>query len=419
MIATTTDRLGEPASFDDGSPRRFVVFERRHRIERTGATMAPMSEPWGDIPLFREIQRILASSKGPVNAEMAAQVATALATQEGDAAPDAARARALSDATRESELVLAGYTRLPVDEPATVRTTSRAEWAKDTLSAWTWLFEAVATKLTGGMGADAEEDAPAGLAAAMGQVAPLLVGIQVGTLVGQLARDAVGRYDHPIPRADDGRLLFVDPNVTRLVNDYDFDEAAFVRWLALGSTARHLVVAHAPWINRYWRSLLVEVVEALEIDVGELQSRMMDLQSEGPAALQEGLGAGAALPLVPTDRHRRALGRLRSFLAALEGYARHATSAVAGAVEGPFTQIEEGVARHRLKGSEAEAMLKTILGVSLDRELEAAGTTFCTAVVKLKGIATLNTMWAAPDNLPSYEEIKDPFAWLERVAEAG
>jgi uncharacterized protein (DUF2342 family) len=77
------------------------------------------------------------------------------------------------------------------------------------------------------------------------------------------------------------------------------------------------------------------------------------------------------------------------------------------------------VARHRLKGSEAEAMLKTILGVSFDRDLEASGATFCAAIVKLKGMATLNTMWAAPDNLPSYDEIKDPFAWIERVAEAG
>jgi putative hydrolase len=252
----------------------------------------------------------------------------------------------------------------------------------------------------------------------MGQVAPLLVGIQVGTLVGRLARDVLGRYDHPIPRDDDGRLLFVDPNVARLATEYDLDDA-FIRWLALDGAAHHLVLTQAPWINRYWRSLVVEVVDAMEIDVGELQTRMMDLQSQGPAALEEGLGAGAALPLVPTDRHRRALARLRSFLAGVEGYARHATAAVAGTVVGDVTQVEEGVARHRLRGNEAEAMLKTILGVSLDRELEAAGTTFCAAVVKLKGIAALNEMWAAPDNLPSYDEIKDPFAWMERVLEDG
>ena len=378
-----------------------------------------MGEPWGDIPLFREIQRILASSKGPVNVEMASQVAIALATQEGDAAPDTRRARALSDAVHDAELVLAGYTRLPVDEPATVHTTSRADWTRATLGAWAWLFEHVAAKLAGGMGAsgESEEASPAGLGAALGGIAPLLVGIQVGTLVGRLAHDVVGRYDHPIPRDDDGDLLFVDPNVARLASDYGFDEDAFVRWLALGSAARHLVIGQASWIARYWRSLVVEVVDAMEIDVGELQSRMMDLQTQGPAALQEGLGDGAALPLVPTDRHRRALGRLRSFLAAVEGYARHAGGAVAGAVGGPATQIDEGMARHRLKGNEAEAMLKSLLGVSFDRDLETAGTTFCAAVVQLKGIEALNRMWAAPDNLPSYDEIKDPFAWIERVVE--
>ncbi|MDQ3982949.1 MAG: zinc-dependent metalloprotease, partial [Actinomycetota bacterium] len=238
-----------------------------------------------------------------------------------------------------------------------------------------------------------------------------------GTLVGSLARDAVGRYDYPIPRDDDGRLLFVDPNLIALANDYDFDTTAFLRWLALGSAARHLVVRQRAWIVRYWRSLLIEVVDAMEIDVGELQTRMMDLQSQGPAALQEGMGAGATLPLVPTDRHRSALARLRSFLAALEGYARHASAAVGESLVGPAKQIEEGVTRHRLKGNEGEAMLAAILGVSFDRDLDGAGTTFCAAVVELKGIAALNSIWEAPDNLPSYDEIKDPFAWMERVVE--
>jgi putative hydrolase len=377
-----------------------------------------MSEPWGDIPLFREIQRILASSKGPVNTEIATQVATALA-QEGDAAPDPERARLLSDAVRESELLLAGYTRLPVEEPASVRLVDRKEWTRSTLTGWGWIFEHLAEKFSAGISGDVEPEAPVGLAAAMGQVAPLLIGIQVGTLVGQLARDAVGRYDHPIPRDDDGRLVFVDPNLIALARDYDFDTTEFLRWLALGSAARHLVVRRAAWITRYWRSLLIEVVDAMEIDVGELQTRMMDLQSQGPDALQQGMGGGAALPLVPTDRHQRALARLRSFIAALEGYARHATEAIGETVVGPAKQIEEGVTRHRLKGNEGETMLAAILGVSFDRDLESAGATFCAAVVKLKGIAALNSIWEAPDNLPSYDEIRDPFAWMERVVEAG
>ena len=384
-----------------------------------------MSEPWSDIPLFREIQRILASGSGPVNKEIASQVGTALATQEGDTAPDPARARMLVEAVRDSELVVAGYARLDVDEPATVRSVDRAEWTGSTLDAWEWIFERLARKLTGDTPDEEGEHAPAGLAAARTQVAPLLMGIQVGTLGGQLARDAIGRYDCPIPRDDDGRLFFVDPNVVRVASDYDFDVEVFLRWLAVGGTARHLVVQNARWIDRYWRSLLVEVVDAMEIDAAELQARMMDLQERGPEGLQDsalggasGLGAGAALPLVPTDRHRRALARLRSFVATHEGYARHVTTAVGESVVGPVKQMEEGFTRHRLAGNEGEAMLEAILGVSFDRELETAGATFCAAVVQLRGIGALNAVWAAPDNLPAYEEIKDPFAWIERVVDA-
>lgn len=374
-------------------------------------------EPWGDIPLFREIQRILSSGHGPVNAEIATQVATALATQEGDAEPDPARARLLGDAVREAELMLAGYTRLAVEEPAEVRTTSRAEWARSTLSAWTWLFEHLARKFTAGAADDEAGSAPAGMAAALGQVAPLLIGIQVGTLVGGLAQGALGRYDHPIPRDDDGRLLFVDPNVARLMTDYGFDRDTFLRWLALSGAARHGVVARTPWLARYWRSLIAEIVDATEIDAGELQSRMMDLQSQGPDALQQGMGGGFALPLVPTDRHQKAVARLRSFVAVFEGYARYATAAVGEAFTGPAGQVEEGVARHRLEAQEGAAMLETLLGVTFDRDLENAGATFCAAVVKLKGVPALSSIWDAPDNLPSYAEIKDPFAWMERVAE--
>jgi uncharacterized protein (DUF2342 family) len=35
--------------------------------------------------------------------------------------------------------------------------------------------------------------------------------------------------------------------------------------------------------------------------------------------------------------------------------------------------------------------------------------------VKLRGIRSLNSMWEAPDNLPTLEEIRDPFTWMERV----
>ena len=64
-------------------------------------------------------------------------------------------------------------------------------------------------------------------------------------------------------------------------------------------------------------------------------------------------------------------------------------------------------------------MLNSMLGWNPDPSLQQSGTTFCNAIVELHGMAVLNQVWAAPDNLPSYDEIKDPFAWMERVLEDG
>ncbi|HEX2235714.1 MAG TPA: zinc-dependent metalloprotease, partial [Actinomycetota bacterium] len=70
--------------------------------------------------------------------------------------------------------------------------------------------------------------------------------------------------------------------------------------------------------------------------------------------------------------------------------------------------------RRRAATGEAESLLSSILGISVDRALETSGATFCAAIVKLKGQAALNRVWEAPDNLPTPEEIRDPFAWIER-----
>ena len=40
---------------------------------------APPGDIWNDVPLFREIQRVLMSSSGPVNWELARQVGIASA----------------------------------------------------------------------------------------------------------------------------------------------------------------------------------------------------------------------------------------------------------------------------------------------------------------------------------------------------
>jgi len=150
--------------------------------------------------------------------------------------------------------------------------------------------------------------------------------------------------------------------------------------------------------------------------VSDIQRRLVELQSQGMESLQEGMGPSAALPVVPTERHGRALDRWRAFVAVWEGYAAHSAAAVAAEIVGDgASKIHEAAARHGATKKDGRAMLETIVGLSADASLRASGATFCAAVARLKGIQAVNKVWEAPDNLPSMEEIKDPFAWMERI----
>src|SRR5438445_13202824 len=64
-----------------------------------------------DAPLFRELQRVMASSSGPINWELARQVGVATALEEGpDPEPTDEDRRILDEAVRVAQLQVAGFT---------------------------------------------------------------------------------------------------------------------------------------------------------------------------------------------------------------------------------------------------------------------------------------------------------------------
>jgi putative hydrolase len=370
--------------------------------------------PFGDIPLFREIQRILASDQGPVNHEIARQIGGTIATQKEDPSPSPEAKHELAEAVRSSEQLLVGLTRLQLDEPLGIKTMGRATWVLETLAGWKWLFESLAGRMTDTM-APAEGEGAEAMVTVMKQITPLLMGIQTGTLVGHLANESLGRYDLPIPREDDGDMIFVTSNLSMLADEYQFDLSSFYRWFALNESARQLVAVSRPWTIKYLRSLIVELVETIEVDMGDLEQKLVELQSGNMEALQEGMGGDRFLPLMPNERHRKAAERLRSFNAVFQGYADHAASQVAEHLVADRAKIDEAMTRFQASSGEGRSMLAGVLGIERDRAFETAGSTFCAGVVKMRGMDSLNKVWDAPDNLPTIDEIRDPFAWMERV----
>ena len=151
-------------------------------------------QPFGDIPLFRELQKLLSSSEGPINTEVARQVGGSVAAQAGAEPPVTSEiSQSFGDAVRDAEVLLSGYTRLALEEPMRVEVVNRSWWIDSTLDAWKWLLNRLAERFTGELGkiggeAGGMSELPGDegatgpgegnpMEAAMGQVGPLLLGL--------------------------------------------------------------------------------------------------------------------------------------------------------------------------------------------------------------------------------------------------
>ena len=103
------------------------------------------NDPSSQMPLFAELQKLLSWSGGPVNWDLAKQLA--VSTLAGANSPvDPAERAAVADAIRLADLWLDEVTQLP-SGVQTVETWTRLEWLDKTLPVWSTLCDPVAARV--------------------------------------------------------------------------------------------------------------------------------------------------------------------------------------------------------------------------------------------------------------------------------
>src|SRR5438093_2315913 len=374
-----------------------------------------------DAPLFRELQRVMASSSGPINWELARQVAIATALETGtDAEPSAEDRRILDEAVRVAELKVTSFTGMePPAEVATARAIRRAEWVADTIDGLRGLLEPAAARMGEALDRAMREQLPqdAGpMAELLTQLGPLLQGTQVGQVFGFLATRVLGQYDIAVPReGGTGSLLFVVPNLAAFEHDWSLDPVEFRTAVALHEVTHRLEFAR-PWMPARFRTLVDDFLSTLTIDVAAIQERFASLDPSDPEAMQRAFGVDddALFGAVLDPEQRIKVGRIQAFMAAAEGYADHVMHAVGATLLSTHAMIEEAMRRHR-EDEATDPVFERLLGVDLKREQYAGGRRFCDTVVEQTDEATLARMWDSDDAMPSLPEIDEPRLWLART----
>jgi coenzyme F420 biosynthesis associated uncharacterized protein len=382
----------------------------------------PPGDVWNDVPLFREIQRVLMSSSGPVNWELARQVGIASASWgTEDPAPSEEDRRGVDEAVRVAELQVAGFTGLEApSDIAQVEAVRRGQWVQANIEGLRALLEPAAAKI-GDAIATAQRDAvpeqaQAGVAQMLGQLSPLLLGAQVGTVLGTLAQQVLGQYDIAVPRPDGaGALLFVVPNIARFEKEWSLDPTEFRTWIAIHEVTHRFEFAR-PWALTRFRELIDDFTSTLTLDVEELQQRLASLDPSNPEGMQEMLaGQDSLFGAVMDDEQRLKLRRVQAFMTASEGYGDHVMHALGAQMLPSYARIDEAMRRYR-ETEHVDPVFERLLGIEVKREQYRLGRAFCDTVVELTDEATLARMWDSAEALPSMPELEEPRLWLARSA---
>ena len=374
-------------------------------------------------------------SQGPINWDVARQIAAWVAVEGGTERPiDPAAHEQLEELVRAAQTHVVAETDLGATFVAPLRTLGPQGWAALHLDALRPVLEALATTL-GQVMRDAgpepgelesgEPGAPGGpgaspfgpemLGGMMQMLAPALLGMQAGSMIGYLAQHALGRYDLPLPTSDEPSLSFVVQNIDAFEEAWSLERADLRFYVAVHEVV-HAAERSVPWLRDRLVRLSTEYVSAYEVDPSALEDRFGSVDPNDPSTLGSiAEDPDALLGAMHSPRQDEPRRQLQLLTAVLEGYADSVLERVGEKLIPSFRQIHEAMQRHRVERGEAEVFIEGLLGLKLERHHYEQGAAFCRGVVERAGPAGLNRLWEAERMLPTPAELEAPGLWLARI----
>jgi putative hydrolase len=375
--------------------------------------------------LLRDLARLL-STQGPVNWEIASQMAQWTATEgETETNPDPLVRIRLEELLRVADLHVSEATGLPTATSGgvlTMRAVSRGEWARRTLDAWRPLLEGLAVALTPVPEAETGPEALEGgdpmsqMFANLPQVMmPLVLGMQAGMMVGHLATQAMGQYDPPVPRPASDELLLVPSTIDQFAADWSLAVDDVRLWICLHQVALHAVLGR-PHVRARLDELLQAYVGGFDPRAAGIEEHLAGFDPTDMAALQEAFSnPEVLLGDMETPAQRQVMAPLQALLSAVSGYVDYIMDVVGRRLIGSYAPLTEALRRRRVAEGEAERYVGRLLGISLPQSAYERGNAFVRGVFERAGEAGLARLWHSAFELPTPAELEAPGLWLARI----
>ena len=385
----------------------------------------PGSEnPFENLPMFGDLARAL-SGQGPLNWDAARQFA-GLAATGGAAEPniDPSVRIKLGQLAQIAELHVRDLTGFDGPSPEIIPVTSGA-WAQRTLEAYRPLFTELATSL-GKPAVSSDPDAVdlnadpmmAMMANLSKMMAPSMMGMAVGSMVGRMATQAFGQYDLPIPRQDTS-ITVLPGNIDRFAEEWSISADEMRMWVLAQELIGHALFSITS-LREDFASLVRRHVGAFRPDPEAIAEKLgsLDSDDEDPMqAMQKVLGDPAVLlGAVQSPEQRELEPSLDAAAAVVIGYVDYMVDGVSvRVIGGDALRIAEAVRRRRVDHSADDLYIERLLGLRLTHHQVQRGKNFVGGVVDRVGEARLSALLARPNALPTPAEIDAPGLWVARL----
>jgi putative hydrolase len=421
-----------PGGGDPGQPGGFPG---------AGGPMGPfgaMGDPQQFADALRQFADMLSYQGGPVNWDLAKNVARHAIVAAGDPSVLDAQRREVTDAIRLADLWLDEATAFP-SGIRKIEAWSRSEWLEATFPVWAKLCDPIAAKgveaMSGMFTADPAqlgEEVPeevrqalsafgggagglgglGGLAAMMRQLGGAMIGSQTGTAVGELAREVIGSADIGLPLGPEGTAALLPAGVAEFSQGLSVDAGEVRLFLALREAAHQRLFAHVPWLRAHLLRAVEQYASGITVDMTRLQEAIPEVDITNPDALREALSGEGLFRPEDTPAQKAALTRLETALALVEGWVATAVSAVARERLTHADALAEAVRRRRATGGPAERTFATLVGLELrPRRLREAAAIW-RGLTEARGIDGRDALWAHPDLLPVADDLENPDSFV-------
>ena len=391
----------------------------------------PNEQPFAGIPLFGDLAKAMAG-QGPLQWDVARQVAISTATNgtNTEANVDPTSRVGLEQLAPIADMHVRNYTGLATGTGTAlpnIVVTNHSTWVHHTLESYKPLFTQLATALSNpsvdasqpGTDLDIETDQIAAMMLSLNKMmAPAMMGMSIGSMIGQLSLRAFGQYDLPIPREPRNQLLLVASNVEQFANDWSIAVDDMRMWVLIHELTSHAVLS----VNHVRDSINQQIskyIAGFRPNPNALMDRLttMDLGTSDPMAMMQKFLTDPTIILgaVRSPEQERQAPVLDAMIASVIGYIDHSVDAISSLVLGGGAQIAEAVRRRRVESAPHDSFVEQLLGLRLTRQQVERGHAFAEGVTERAGHDGLSQLFTQAGNLPTPNELDAPGLWLARI----